>query len=81
MGFMNKIRSAARKNPDKVDSALAKAGDLFDKRTGGKHASHTDSVQDKAGEFLTGRRPDAAADDPTNPGNGEGRTAGGQPPA
>ena len=59
MGFLDKAKNLARKNPDKVDSAIGKAGDAFDKRTGGKHAQHTDTVQQKTGEFLTGRTADA----------------------
>ena len=69
MSFLNKIKNFASKNPDKVQVAVDKAGDLFDQKTGGKHAKHTDTVQEKAGEFLTGR----ASDTPP--------TAGGQPPA
>jgi len=71
MRFLDKVKNFARKNPDKVDSALTKAGDTFDKRTGGKHARHTDSVQQKVGEFLTGRTaeppqvPDAPDGTPT----------------
>ena len=56
---VDKARDFARTNPDKVEAALDKAGDAFDKRTGGKHAARTDSVQQKAGEFLTGRTADA----------------------
>lgn len=77
MGFLdkavNKAKNLARQNPDKVDSVIDKAGDAFDKHTGGKHARHTDSVQQKAGEFLTGR----TADKPTDPDAPDGR----QPPA
>ena len=59
MGLFDKARDFARGNPDKVEAALDKAGDAFDQRTGGKHAARTDSVQQKAGEFLTGRTADA----------------------
>ncbi len=58
MGFLDKAKNLARKNPDKVESAIDKAGDAFDERTGGKHAQHTDTVQQKTGEFLTGRTAD-----------------------
>ncbi|MDV7999667.1 antitoxin [Rhodococcus sp. IEGM 1408] len=58
MSFINKIKDFAAKNPDKVNAAVNKAGDLFDQRTGGKHAKHTDTAQEKAGEFLTGRKAD-----------------------
>ncbi|HBD22432.1 antitoxin [Dietzia maris] len=72
MGLFDKAKDLARKNPGKVESALEKAGDAFDKRTGGKHAQHVDTAQQKAGEFLTGRTADA----PDNP-----PSEGEQPPA
>ena len=63
MGFLDKglakAKELAGKNPDKVDSVIDKAGDMFDRKTGGKHAQHTDRVQEKAGEFLTGRTAEA----------------------
>ncbi|MCT2062824.1 antitoxin [Dietzia cinnamea] len=59
MGLFDKAKDFASKNPDKVDSAVDKAGDMFDERTGGKHAQHTDTAQEKASEFLTGRKADA----------------------
>lgn len=63
MGFLDKAKDFAGKNPDKVDSAVNKAGDMFDEKTGGKHAQHTDKVQDKAGDYLTGGGGDAPTDD------------------
>lgn len=56
MGFLDKAKDFAGKNPDKVDSAVGKAGDMFDEKTGGKHAEHTDKVQEKAGDYLAGDR-------------------------
>ena len=40
------------KNSDKAKGAVDKAGDLIDKKTGGKYASQVDSVQDKAKDML-----------------------------
>lgn len=54
MGFLDKAKDFAGKNPDKVDSAVGRAGDMFDEKTGGKHAQHTDKVQDKVGDYLGG---------------------------
>ena len=54
MGFLDKAKEFAGKNPDKVQSGIDKAGDMFDEKTGGKHAEHVDKVQDKAGDYLTG---------------------------
>lgn len=67
MGFMDKIKDVAGKNPDKVDKVTDKLGDTVDQRTDGKFAKHTDTAQEKAGEFLKG-------------GQGE-PPAGEQPPA
>ena len=61
MGFLDKAKEFAGKNPDKVKSGIDKAGDMFDEKTGGKHAQHTDKVQDKANDFLTGGSDDAPA--------------------
>lgn len=62
MGFLDKAKEFAGKNPDKVDSAVEKAGDMFDEKTGGQHAQHTDMVQEKAGDFLTGGAGEAPAE-------------------
>ncbi|MEB8327195.1 antitoxin [Dietzia kunjamensis] len=72
MGLFDKAKDFAGKNPDKVDSVLDKAGDAFDQRTGGKYAEHTDTAQEKAGDYLTG----GTADSPDNP-----PSEGEQPPA
>lgn len=66
MGFMDKIKDVAGKNPDKVDKLTEKAGDAFDQRTDGKFAKHTDTAQDKAGEFLTGNKGEAPAAPPAD---------------
>lgn len=69
MGFLDKAKDFAGKNPDKVKSAVDKAGDMFDEKTGGKHAQHTDKVQGKANEFLSGDSHDAGPDGaPTDDG-------------
>ncbi|MFL0578915.1 antitoxin [Dietzia sp. 179-F 9C3 NHS] len=54
MGFLDKIKDFAGKNPDKVDTFTEKAGDAFDAKTGGKYARHTDTAQAKAGDYLKG---------------------------
>ena len=52
MGFMNKIKSAVSKNPDKARQAIDKVADTADKRTGGKHASKIDQAAEKAQDFV-----------------------------
>lgn len=66
MGFLDKAKDLVGKNSEKVDSAVQKAGDAFDERTDGKFAQYTDTVQEKAGEFLTGGSKDnSSAEDPS----------------
>lgn len=68
MGFLDKAKEFAGKNPDKVQSGIDKAGDMFDEKTGGKHAEHTDKVQDKVGDYLGGGQGgDTAGDQAENP--------------
>jgi hypothetical protein len=56
MGFLDKARSAARKamheHPDKVKDATDKAGDLLDKKTGGKHTDQIEQGKEKLGDAL-----------------------------
>ncbi|ONM50740.1 hypothetical protein B0T44_18045 [Nocardia donostiensis] len=44
----DKALGLARKNADKVDTAIEKAGDLVDKKTGGKYAGQVDAAQEAA---------------------------------
>lgn len=48
MGLLDKAKALLSKNADKVDTAIDKAGDLVDKKTQGKYASHVDKVQEAA---------------------------------
>ncbi|BDH55878.1 antitoxin [Tsukamurella sp. PLM1] len=48
----NKAKAALGKNPSVID----KAGDLVDKKTGGKYASHVDKAQDAAKKFAGGQQ-------------------------
>lgn len=77
MGFMDKIKDFAGKNPDKVDKFTEKAGDMFDEKTGGKYAEQTDKAQNKAGDFLTGGE---SGGEPDQPQAGE-QPGDQQPPA
>ncbi|WP_245839011.1 antitoxin [Nocardia donostiensis] len=47
-GMADKALGLARKNADKVDTAIEKAGDLVDKKTGGKYAGQVDAAQEAA---------------------------------
>jgi hypothetical protein len=48
MGFLDKIKSLASKNADKVETAIDKAGDIVDQKTQGKYAGQVNKVQDAA---------------------------------
>lgn len=52
MGFMDKIKGVVAKNTGKADSAIDKAGDLVDGRTGNKHVGQVDKVQDRARDYV-----------------------------
>jgi hypothetical protein len=43
-GLVNKAKAALRSNPDLIE----KGGDMVDKATGNKYASHVDKAQDAA---------------------------------
>jgi len=62
MGIFDKAKQFADDNPDKVNQGIDKGGDAIDERTGGKHAQHTDKVQEKAGDYLTGGSGGASAE-------------------
>ncbi|WP_342660587.1 Antitoxin [Rhodococcus ruber] len=59
MGFMDSVKGLvdkgkefAAQNPDKIDDAIEKAGDLADRKTDGKYADQVDKVQDAARKAL-----------------------------
>lgn len=56
MGFLNKAKDAARKvvdqHGDKVKDATDKAGDIIDKKTGGKHTDKIETGKQKLEDAL-----------------------------
>ena len=46
--FMNKAKDLADKHDKQVDQGLERAGDMADKRTGGKYEQHIDKGVDQA---------------------------------
>ncbi|GAB3713689.1 antitoxin [Mariniluteicoccus flavus] len=67
MGIFDKARDMIRGNEKHVDTAVDKAGDLLDQRTGGKHAEHVDRGQD----FLKQQYGGGQASDPVEPAPGQ----------
>ena len=71
MGLLDKAKDMLMKNSDKAKTAVDKAGDMVDKKTGGKYASQVDSVQDKAKDMLD--KDAAPPASPAAPAEGEGK--------
>ncbi len=75
MGMLDKAKSMLMKNSDKAKGAVDKAGDLIDKKTGGKYASQVDSVQEQGQGHARqgGDRLAHASAAATPPAEGEGK--------
>ena len=52
MGWLTKIKAAARKNPDGVATGVDKATDFIDDRTGRKYSGHLDKVDEAVADQL-----------------------------
>lgn len=48
MGFLDTVKNLLGKNASKVETAIDKAGDLVDKKTGNKYQGIVDKAQDAA---------------------------------
>ena len=62
MGLMDKAKKFATDNKDKVSSGVDKATDAVDSKTGGKHSSHLDKVDDAAAKYAGGTDTETPAD-------------------
>ncbi|MFC9788848.1 antitoxin [Rhodococcus sp. NPDC127528] len=51
-GLFGKGKQLAAENADKVESAVDKAGDFVDDKTGGKYKDTVDKVQDAAKKVI-----------------------------
>ncbi len=63
MSIVDKVKSFLGTHGDQVDKAIDKAGDLADKKTGGKYADKIDMAQEQARKAAraneeAGRRPE-----------------------
>jgi hypothetical protein len=61
MSIVDKVKRLIAKHPDQVKRGLDKAGDMVDKKTGGKYSDKIDTAQQKASEYtdkMTGRPED-----------------------
>ena len=56
MGFLDTVKNLVSKNADKVETAIDKVGDVVDKKTQGKYASHVDKAQVAAKKAVDGTK-------------------------
>ncbi|WP_040833337.1 antitoxin [Nocardia brevicatena] len=54
-GLADKALGMVRKNADKVDPLIDKAGDIVDQKTGGKYAAQVDAAQNAAKKAVRDR--------------------------
>lgn len=54
-GLADKALGMVRKNADKVEPLIDKAGDIVDQKTGGKYASQVDAAQEAAKKAVRDR--------------------------
>ncbi|MGI5203154.1 antitoxin [Spirillospora sp. CA-108201] len=52
MSIVDKVKQMLGQQADRAKHGVEKAGDMFDQRTGGKHADKVDRVQDQADETI-----------------------------
>lgn len=57
MGFLDTLKNLVGKNADKVGTAIDKAGDIVDTKTGNKYKGVVDKVQDAAKKAVDGTKP------------------------
>ncbi|KAB2345630.1 antitoxin [Actinomadura rudentiformis] len=69
MSIVDKVREMLGGHGDKAKDAVGKAGDMADKKTGGKYADKIDMGQEKASEYIDRSRPN---DTGTPPSKGTG---------
>lgn len=67
MSLMDKVKNLLGQHGDKVDQAIEKAGDMADRKTGGKYSGQIDTAQEQARRFVerSGEQPR-----PEDPGGG-----------
>jgi acyl-CoA reductase-like NAD-dependent aldehyde dehydrogenase len=57
MGFLDTVKKLVGQNASKVETAIDKAGDLVDKKTGDKYKGMVDKAQDAAKKAVDGTKP------------------------
>jgi antitoxin protein of toxin-antitoxin system len=59
MSIIDKVKRMIGQNPDKARRGITKAGDMIDKKTGGKYSDKIDTARQKATKYTDrlGERP------------------------
>jgi ABC-type transporter Mla subunit MlaD len=52
MGILDKLKDLAKGKGEQIDSAIDKAADLADDKTGGKHTDKIEQAADKAKDVV-----------------------------
>ena len=52
MSIIDKVKGLLGQHSDKAEKGINKAGDMIDRKTGGKYSDKIDSVQEKAKDKL-----------------------------
>jgi ABC-type transporter Mla subunit MlaD len=52
MGILDKLKDLVKGKGDQIDSAIDKAADLADDKTGGKHTDKIEQAADKAKDVV-----------------------------
>ena len=52
MSIIDKVKGLLGQHSDKAEKGINKAGDMIDRKTGGKYSDKIDSVQEKAKDML-----------------------------
>jgi hypothetical protein len=64
MSFMDKVKNLFGQHGDKVDEMIEKAGDMADRKTGGKYSSQIDTAQEQARRFVERSGEQPRSEDP-----------------
>lgn len=57
MSMLDKLKGMIKSHEDQAGKGIEKAGDMVDKKTGGKYQGQVDSAQEKMHDQLGTRKP------------------------
>ncbi|GAB3983421.1 antitoxin [Actinoallomurus sp. CA-150999] len=77
MSLMDKVKNLLGQHGDKVEEAIEKAGDMADRKTGGKYSGQIDTAQEQARRFVERSGGEHEPEDRGSPGGAD--PTGGRP--